>query len=168
MIPRQPCIHKNPRLMKVSKILFFTLFLLFFSATGHTQEKSKKERIRALKVAYITEKLSLTTEEAQKLWPVYNKYYDNVSELWHQEYKNIKQPIRNGDINNMSEAEVNRLLAELEDIENQICKENMQLTRNLKGALPARKILLLKRAEKDFSRELLHKLKRQEDKEKQH
>ncbi|MGS2760711.1 sensor of ECF-type sigma factor [Sinomicrobium sp. M5D2P9] len=153
--------------MKAPKTLFFTLFLLLFSVAGHTQEKSKKERIRTLKVAYITEKLSLTTEEAQKLWPIYNTYYDNVSELWHQEHKNIKKPIRNGDIDNMSEAEANLLLAELEDIESKIYKENVQLTRNLKGVLPAKKILLLKRAERDFSRELLHKLKRQEDHKKQ-
>ncbi|MGS2741181.1 hypothetical protein [Sinomicrobium sp. M5D2P17] len=150
--------------MRIPKILFLALFMVLFSVTGHAQEKSKKERIKALKVAYITEKLSLTTEEAQKLWPIYNKYYDNVSKLWHQEYKNIKQPIRNGDIDDMSETETNRLLVELEDIENKICKENMQLTRNLKGVLPAKKILLLKRAERDFSRELLHKLKRQEEK----
>ncbi|WP_072316161.1 hypothetical protein [Sinomicrobium oceani] len=150
--------------MKTFKILCFSLLFMLFSFSGHAQEKSKKERIKALKVAYITEKLSLTTAEAQKFWPVYNTYYDKVSELWHQEYKNIKNPIRNGDIDTMSDAQAGRLLNEQEEIERKIYEESMQLTRNLKGVLPAKKILLLKRAERDFSRELLHRLKRKDDK----
>lgn len=35
-------------------------------------------RIEALKIAYLTKKLNLSTEEAQKFWPIYNKYIDEV------------------------------------------------------------------------------------------
>jgi len=35
-------------------------------------------RIEALKVAYLTKKLSLSPEEAQRFWPVYNKYVAEV------------------------------------------------------------------------------------------
>ena len=35
-------------------------------------------RIEALKIAYLTKKLNLSTEEAQKFWPIYNKYADEV------------------------------------------------------------------------------------------
>lgn len=147
--------------MKLPKILFCTLLLLLFSLpAAHAQEKSKKERIKALKVAYITEKLSLTTSEAQEFWPVYNTFYDNVSKLRHREYINIKKKIKNGEIDEMSDKEVNELLTELEDIEKKKYMEEIQLTEKLKKVLPPKKILLLKRAERDFSRELLHKLKR--------
>lgn len=147
--------------MKLSKILYCTFILLLFSTpAAQAQEKSKKERIKALKVAYITEKLSLTTSEAQKFWPVYNTFYDNISKLKHQEYINIKKKIKNGDIDRMSEREANELLTELEDIEKNVYEEEVRLTEKLKKVLPAKKILLLKRAERDFYRELLHKLKR--------
>ncbi|OZA24427.1 MAG: hypothetical protein B7X86_08430 [Sphingobacteriales bacterium 17-39-43] len=39
------------------------------------------ERIEAIKVAFITKKLDLTTEEAQKFWPVYNNYQKELMEL---------------------------------------------------------------------------------------
>jgi hypothetical protein len=35
-------------------------------------------RIEALKIAYITKKLNLSTDEAQKFWPIYNKYMDEI------------------------------------------------------------------------------------------
>jgi hypothetical protein len=35
-------------------------------------------KIESLKIAYLTNKLTLSPEEAQKFWPVYNKYTDEI------------------------------------------------------------------------------------------
>jgi hypothetical protein len=40
--------------------------------------KADGSRIETLKIAYITQKLNLTTEEAEKFWPVYNKYMEEI------------------------------------------------------------------------------------------
>jgi hypothetical protein len=40
--------------------------------------KNDGSRIEALKIAYLTKKLNLSTEEAQKFWPIYNKYSDEI------------------------------------------------------------------------------------------
>ena len=37
------------------------------------QREQQKERLQAEHIAYLTEKLELTSEEAQVFWPVYNK-----------------------------------------------------------------------------------------------
>ncbi len=34
----------------------------------------RAEKIQALKIAFITQKLQLTSDEAQKFWPIYNEY----------------------------------------------------------------------------------------------
>ena len=66
------------------KRIFTILFLLFsFIANLPAQEGGAKQRnnggrIESLKIAYLTNKLSLTPDEAQKFWPVYNKYMDEV------------------------------------------------------------------------------------------
>ncbi len=54
----------------------FTLLLLFFLLLGSSRAQQPRagERVEALKIAYLTKKLNLTTEEAQKFWPVYNQY----------------------------------------------------------------------------------------------
>jgi hypothetical protein len=50
-------------------LLFSILFLAGFFA--HSQNGA---RLDALKIAYITNKLNLSPEEAQKFWPIYNNY----------------------------------------------------------------------------------------------
>ena len=55
--------------------------LLLSTAAGMAQPKmgdraeieKKKEKIEAIKVAYISEELELTVAESQAFWPVYNE-----------------------------------------------------------------------------------------------
>lgn len=63
--------------MKQIYTILAAFMLIAFSATAQVVEKKKGEqggKIEALKIAFITKKLDLTIEEAQKFWPVYNKY----------------------------------------------------------------------------------------------
>lgn len=39
------------------------------------------EKIQALKIAFITQKLQLTPDEAQKFWPVYNEYDNEIHNI---------------------------------------------------------------------------------------
>lgn len=41
-------------------------------------QKGTGSRIEALKIAYLTKKLNLSTEEAQKFWPIYNEYMGEI------------------------------------------------------------------------------------------
>ena len=54
------------------KHTFITLFFIAITLNTFGQRKERHERIQALKVAFITEKLELTPEEAQQFWPVFN------------------------------------------------------------------------------------------------
>jgi hypothetical protein len=51
----------------------FVLFAFLFLA-GLTIRAQNGNRLEALKIAYITNKLNLSPEEAQKFWPIYNQY----------------------------------------------------------------------------------------------
>lgn len=58
--------------------------ICLLSFAGMAQERPMRpdgNRLEALKVAYLTRQLNLTTEEAQKFWPVYNKYSGEVKAL---------------------------------------------------------------------------------------
>ena len=39
------------------------------------------EKIQSLKIAFITQKLQLTPDEAQKFWPIYNQYDNEIQSL---------------------------------------------------------------------------------------
>lgn len=57
-------------------LLFITGFSTIVKAQGRGEDK-----IEALKIAFLTEKLQLTSAEAKQFWPVYNSYEAEVSGL---------------------------------------------------------------------------------------
>lgn len=47
--------------------------------------------MEALKIAYITKKLNLTTDEAQKFWPVYNQYMADLKKTRQETRENFDE-----------------------------------------------------------------------------
>jgi hypothetical protein len=66
------------------KTLYLALLILMgLPGLGYSQQDESgnindRKKIQAMEVAYITKELDLTPEEAQKFWPVFNKYRDDV------------------------------------------------------------------------------------------
>src|SRR3954470_20442869 len=62
---------------KVRYILIFVLAIVV-NVTAFAQDKDKVE---ALRVSFITQKLNLSSAEAQGFWPLYNEYNDKIKSL---------------------------------------------------------------------------------------
>jgi hypothetical protein len=56
------------------------LFLSVFIGVGYicSAQPHRGEKVEAIKVAYITKELNLTSSEAEKFWPVYNEYFKEL------------------------------------------------------------------------------------------
>jgi hypothetical protein len=67
----------------MKKKLFLYIFAIVVSVTAIAQPPRNLERIEALKVAFFTQQLRLTAEEAQKFWPVYNSYFEEIKKAKH-------------------------------------------------------------------------------------
>ena len=50
-------------------------------------------RLEALKIAYITKRLDLSPEEAQKFWPIYNQYAEELKRSRQEAIRNNKSEI---------------------------------------------------------------------------
>lgn len=115
------------------------------------QETQAQDRIRALKVAFITDKLKLTPEESEKFWPVYNQY--------EAEHKRIRQKYRpDQDINTLSDQEVERAMLDRFEMEEELIKLKRDYFQRMKGFMAVRKIALLQRSEQEFNKELLRRV----------
>ena len=57
------------------------VMLLSFAATAQTNVSDKGDRVEALRVAFIAEQLNITPAEAQKFWPIYNQYRNDIETL---------------------------------------------------------------------------------------
>jgi hypothetical protein len=66
-------------------ILFLICTLNLFSQQSQDPDGS---RIEALKIAYLTKKLNLSPEEAQRFWPVYNNYASELREARAEQRRN--------------------------------------------------------------------------------
>ena len=142
--------------MNLKKILLILLLLVSFNfyAQGESM-KEKKEQIKALKVAFFTTELDLTTNEAEKFWPLYNSYDDKQFELRHQKMKTYMRRMSDGSLDKITEKEANTFLAQMEDTEEELFLVRKKFMQNVRTILPAVKIVKLKKAEEDFNRKLL-------------
>ena len=59
-------------------ILILFLFLSSICICNAQDGNKEKEKIEAVRTAYITNQLNLTPEESQKFWPIYNRYFSEV------------------------------------------------------------------------------------------
>ena len=117
--------------------------------------KEKKEQIKALKVAFFTTELDLTTNEAEKFWPIYNTFDDKQFELRHQKMRTYMRRMNDGSLDKITEKEANTFLAQIEDTEEELFLLRKKFMQNVRTILPAVKIVKLKKAEEDFNRKLL-------------
>ena len=142
--------------MNIKKL--FPILLLLVSTSFYAQSESmkdKKEQIKTLKVAFFTTELDLTNAQAEKFWPLYNTFDDKQFELRHQKMRAFMKRMNDGSLDKISEKEANTFLAQIEDTEEELFLLRKKFTANLRGILPASKIIKLKKAEEDFNRKLL-------------
>ena len=76
----KPLINQHLK-MKKYILLLIVMPGSFSGIKAQDGDVTKGERIEALKIAFITQKLQLTTDEAQKFWPVYNQYENEIRSL---------------------------------------------------------------------------------------
>ncbi|MFV8340919.1 sensor of ECF-type sigma factor [Flavobacterium sp. XS2P39] len=142
--------------MNIKKL--FPILLLFVSFNFYAQGekmKEKREQIKALKVAFLTTELDLTANEAEKFWPIFNTFDDKQFELRHQKMKAFMKKMNDGSLDKMTEKEANTFLTQMESTEEELFLLRKKFMQNMKGILPAVKIIKYRKAEEDFSRKLL-------------
>ncbi len=133
---------------------FITALFLICTVTFYGQE-NKKEKIKALKIAYITKDLSLSSSEAEKFWPVYNSFDEKQFDLRMVKMRKIRQELKSKPIENFSDAEANALLNQIDNLEEESYQNKKKLITDLHKIISPVKILKLKQAEDDFNKSLL-------------
>lgn len=139
---------------------FLALFLL--STIGFAQPGGKKggpirERIRSERVAFITDRLALSAEEAQRFWPVYNQFTDQIEEVKKQQREN--RQTTNDKLAVLSDKDVERLLQEELSAQQQMVDLQRKYQVELAKVIPVKKIAMLYKAEHDFKITLLRKMR---------
>lgn len=119
-------------------ILMIFSFLPALAQEGPRDPRGR-EKIRAAHAAYITERLELTSAEAEKFWPVYREYGQKRRELRH--------PLRDARAKGTDEKTLLDLDLKIKQQELDLEKDYSQ---RLQKIIPAEKVVKLRQAEADF------------------
>ncbi|MBT8180041.1 MAG: hypothetical protein KJO53_00485 [Eudoraea sp.] len=140
---------------KFGKIwVFAMLFLTVTLVSG--QGRPGMDKIKSLKVAFITERVGLTSNEATMFWPVYNEHEEALAQIRRKERVDIRSKMM--DFENLSESEANRLLDQLIELEREKQELNVEFLSNIREVISPKKTFLLIKAEEDFKKRLLRQI----------
>ncbi|MDX2360518.1 MAG: hypothetical protein QNK23_06910 [Crocinitomicaceae bacterium] len=142
----------------LNKSLFLLLAILFIGPSVFAQQDGgrKKDKIEQLKIAFITTELALTSEEAEKFWPIYNemaaaiKAENKLQKKIGKELRNPAQELSEADYKKKSSAILDSQIKEA-----QLKKEYHDKFAAIIGYKKATKLLSL---EQRFKRELLNRV----------
>jgi hypothetical protein len=122
-------------------------------------QHKNRDRVKALKVAFITEKLDLTQKEAQEFWPVYNEYEEKRANIKYKELRSIKKEI-DEHFDAMTDADAKKLIIRINTAEDDMHKLRLEFSKKILEIIPPKKVILLKMAEDDFKKKMFEEYKR--------
>lgn len=140
----------NPEKVSTNLLTLFRAFSFTFT-----------EKIKALKIAYLTEQLNLTTTEAERFWLIYNAHDKEHNALRYKMRTAIKNAIdKNTSVDNISEKEAQDLIQLKLETDKKIYQSQSAFISKVKKVLSYKKIMKLQVAEMEFGRKLMRKYKR--------
>lgn len=146
-----------------SIITFVLGFILLIPAMAQDEElpvKDRKamEKIKAARIAYITERLALTPAEAEKFWPVYNEFDKKREEIRLEAKKVRKNPYPAKSVEENQKAAITQ--------QHEFRQKELNLEKDysnrLLNVVSAQKVMSLPKTEKDFNKLLLRRMQQQQ------
>ncbi|WP_289044306.1 hypothetical protein [uncultured Olleya sp.] len=136
----------------MKKHILIALVLLFsFSAFAQRDNKKQHEKIKALKVAHITEQLDLTTKEAEAFWPIYNKFEEDRYKIRESSSEKRKRV----DAQKLTESQAEQLVKEMQELEATKFKMDKDYVAKLSKIISYKKIVLLFNSERTFKKKMI-------------
>lgn len=139
---------------------FITFLLALFFAGNiivNAQDDDRADRFRAQRVSFLTERMKLTSAEAQRFWPVYNEFSEKRDKINLEKIKLNRYVAQFA--NTVSDKEANELSVKFLTLENQEVQLREDYHKKFTSIISARKVLLLYQGETQFKAYLLKQIR---------
>jgi hypothetical protein len=140
----------------MKKLVIFLFIMLMFPLVRSSAQNTNLEKLNNYKIGFFTKKLNLTSEEAEKFWPVYNDY---------QSQRNLIQIDKLKLNRNFNQNESSLSNSQLEEIGDKyvdcLVREStlaVAFHKKLKEVLPPAKVIMYYQAENQYKIQLLNEL----------
>ena len=142
------------------------MIILFLATLGMNAQDRKFEEIKAHKIAFITEKVNLTSTQAQKFWPIYNKHEQQMMALRKTQLESLKT-LKDENMDELSDKKAKEVLVKYTEIRGELTKKMEQLISLLEGVITPQQTIKLLMAEEGFKKRLLKRFRGRNQKRKE-
>ncbi|TAN17049.1 MAG: hypothetical protein EPN37_07375 [Chitinophagaceae bacterium] len=142
-----------------------TLSLPAFSQQNNPQDEqgnneNNQQKIEALKMAYLTNQLNLSPEEAQKFWPVYNQYEQDLQQINKEERANRQA---RDNLKNPTDQQIEQSLDKDFQLRQQALQLKEKYSQQFRKVIPSHKVAKLYQSEREFNMTLIQELHRRQN-----
>jgi alpha-amylase/alpha-mannosidase (GH57 family) len=142
---------------RVIAVLVLSVITQLIIAQDDHSKHEKIEHLKAQKVAFLTERIGLSSADAQTFWPVYNQYSakkDSLSEARWSERKKLK-----GDLKKLSASEKERSIDRQIQLKWEEEKMEYDYHKKFKKILSIDQLIKLYDAEHEFKMRLIRQIR---------
>lgn len=146
--------------MKKTIILFLGLLIsasTFAQGPGGRGHMEIEKRYRVQKIAFISDKMQLTTEEAEKFWPLYREF-EAEKDKYSMEMRDFRGTFPEDDAD-MTEEQALEFLTYFNEHQVAMSKLAVEYHKKFLKVISAKQVLLLHNAENGFRRHLLQEFR---------
>lgn len=130
-----------------------TLLLLLIMIAGYAQRgrggEVDRDKLESARVAFITNRLALSSEQAEKFWPVYNKYNES-----RRDHMGKLQGLSKEAGDNPSESKAKELIERRFQIQEDMMKDEKAFMRDITKVITSVQAFKLSEANRDFTRQI--------------
>jgi Spy/CpxP family protein refolding chaperone len=148
------------------KHISIILLLIAISIASLAQPNRKKnpnrqeqlEKVHAVKVSYLSDRLKLTSKQAEQFWPVYNEYESEMQEIRKKYFQKYKDADKKND-------EVARnLIDDNLDFQQDALNIKRKYKERFLSVISSEQLVKLNASEKEFNKLIQHRLMKKREK----
>ena len=139
------------------KPIFVASLLFFVPMFLQAQNRGPNQEIEAYKVAWLTQKLELSPDEAKIFWPIYTAWQKEQTDLRKERMQKMISFRKIAEIDDLSDSEVQSLITNDFTLKQRELDLEKKYYAKLKSSLPIKIVGKFYRAQEAFKRELLTK-----------
>lgn len=121
-------------------------------------ERYDPEKLKAAKVAFITTRLNLNSDQAEKFWPVFNEFSDKRESMIRQ-----MADLNNRNDQPLSDAEAKTRIQKRFDLQQNLLNEEKIFVDKISKIISYNQIFLLNGLSRDFARHIYQRQRREEN-----
>src|SRR5688572_29904966 len=138
------------------KLLIVLGLFLAVQATAQPRERHA-DKIKEARIEFMKKKLALTPEEEKTFIPLYTEMLDEMDSL-RRSYKDDID-LKDVDLTFMTDKECEKLIENVQEFRTKELEITKRYTEEFKKILPVKKVAMIYKAEFEFRRELVERLR---------